>query len=144
MALRNVGIKPPLAVQPGDTVTFAVDRMLEGRRGSILIMENDRVVGIFTERDVLSRVIGPRLDPEQTLLADVMTKEVKTMHESAELEEALVFMVRHHFRHLPVVDDLSKPIGMLSIRSIFGYYVDNQHRILDGLVAYLGADGPGG
>lgn len=144
MSLKNIDMHTLIMGAPTDTVAQAVERMLARRCGALVIMDGDRIVGIFTERDVLRRVVGAKLDPETTRLADVMTTEVHTMVEDADPEEALVFMVRHDFRHLPVLDCAGRPTAIVSIRRIFKFYADNQRELLDSLVSYMGADGPGG
>lgn len=144
MPLRDLAMCPPLTCPPDETVAGAVDKMLEQRVGAVLVMEGEEIAGIFTERDVLTEVIGPRRNPEEVKLAEVMKRDVLTFAEDGDFDEALRTMVQRHFRHLPLVDGEGRPIGMLSIRRIFGFHVDNLKSVYRSLVAYIGADGPGG
>ena len=144
MSLRKIAMCPPLMCKPADTVAHAVDMMLNRRIGAALVVDGERIVGILTERDVLSRVVGPRLNAEQLTVAQTMTKEVQTFPVDGDFEDAMRLMMRHHFRHLPLVDQNGQPAGMLSIRRILGYHVDSLKGIVASLCAYIGADGPGG
>jgi len=84
--------------------------------GAILIVEDGRLIGIFTERDMLVRVVAPGLDALATRLADVMTRAPQTIDPDTTLGYALLLMHKKGFRHLPVVQE-GKPIGIVSSRS---------------------------
>lgn len=98
------------------TVQDATTTMARSRIGALLVVENDRVAGIFTERDVMNRVVAEERDPKATLVRDVMTANVKTVHVDDAAIDCLETMAEGAFRHLPVVDDGGRPIGMLSQR----------------------------
>ena len=142
--LKKIALTPPPICGPQDTVEQAVEAMLKTRGGAVLVMEGARLVGIFTERDVLSRVVGQRRSPGSTLLSDVMTSPVLTVSEDTKVEKALLRMVEHHFRHLPLVDSHNQPIGLLSIRRIFEHHLHELKSTNSSLLAYMGIDGIGG
>ena len=96
---RNV-----FAVSSTSSVAAAVVEMNRHRVGSVLIIDHGRLVGIFTERDVLRRVVGVGLDPSQALVADVMTTGVITISSTASIEETMVLFTERRCRHLPVMD----------------------------------------
>lgn len=101
------------------TVREAAIKMAEQKVGAMLIHEKDRLTGIFTERDVLNRVVAKKLDPDTTTLAQVMTADPRTISADKPLSHALVMMYEGGYRHVPVVDG-SKVIGMVSARDALG------------------------
>ena len=100
---------------PGMTVAEAARRMKEGKVGAMLVVENDCLVGIFTERDALFRVIAPGRDPSVVTLREVMTREPTTVGLDDTFGYALLLMYENGFRHIPVVDD-ARPVGVVSAR----------------------------
>jgi CBS domain-containing protein len=105
-----------LKASPGTFVATAAKRMAARNVGAILVVEGDRLVGIFTERDVVGRVVAPGLDARATRLGDVMTGDVQTVHPDKPFGYAMVVMHEGGFRHLPVVED-GKLVGIVSSRS---------------------------
>ena len=99
------------------TVLDAVREMNRLHIGSMIVLEEERLVGIFTERDVLQRVVAAGLLPESTRVSEVMTKEVETIAPSATIEETMHAMTERRHRHFPVVDD-GRLIGLVSIGDI--------------------------
>ena len=93
------------SVPPDITVAAAAKEMDRHRVGAILVIEGDRIVGIFTERDVLARVVAAGVDPEATLIGRVMTRDPITVASSTTVEEVMTLFTNKRFRHLPVVDD---------------------------------------
>jgi len=106
-----------LVTVSGDiTAREAAQTMSRSRIGAVLVVENDRVAGIFTERDLMTRVVAEGVDVASTRVADVMTANVKTVRVDDAAIDCLEAMDEGKFRHLPVVDDSGRPIGMLSQR----------------------------
>ena len=101
------------------TVREAAIKMAEQKVGAMLIHDKDRLTGIFTERDVLNRVVAKKLDPDTTTLAQVMTADPRTISADKPLSHALVMMYEGGYRHVPVVDG-SKVIGMVSACDALG------------------------
>jgi CBS domain-containing protein len=116
-SVRNV-MEPRkfLTAAPETFVREAAKRMAARNVGAILIVEDGRLIGIFTERDMLVRVVAPGLDAKATRLADVMTRAPQTIDPDDTLGYALLMMHKKGFRHLPVVQE-GKPIGIVSSRS---------------------------
>lgn len=100
------------------TVCDAVQAMIDARIGCVMVVENDALVGVFSERDVLVRVVGARRDPATTLIASVMTHDPTTIEPSATLQEVIELHRDRHFRHLPVVEN-GRIVGMVSFRDVF-------------------------
>ncbi len=83
--------------------------------GSIIVTNaDDTVAGIVTERDMMIRVLGKKLDPEQTKLSEIMSTEVKVANQNDEIIDWLEVMSNERFRHLPIVDDQGKLVNMVS------------------------------
>jgi CBS domain-containing protein len=102
---------------PGASVREACRVMAEHRCGSVLVVERDRLLGIFTERDAVERVFARGLDPLLTLLAEVMTAEPDTIGPQHSVDEAIRRMDEFGYRHLPVVEQ-DQVLGVVSIRDL--------------------------
>ena len=100
---------------PHTTVAEAAILMKKGKVGAVLVVEDGCLVGIFTERDALFRVIAPGLDPAKTALSDVMTRDPTTVAPDDTFGYALLLMHEKGFRHTPVVEN-GRPVGVLSAR----------------------------
>jgi CBS domain-containing protein len=122
----------------------AVRTMHEEHIGAIAVVDNDRLAGIFSERDLMNRVVLERKDPEQTRVGDVMTSPVITIPRSLTADDALKLMDERQIRHLPVVNIDGRLLGMLSVRSLLHEKVQELTDQLDSLEAYFTADGFGG
>lgn len=101
------------------SVTDAAAAMREARVGAIMVVNGPRLVGIFTERDALYRVLAAGKDPRRTTLADVMTVNPATIEADMPFGQALQMMYERGFRHVPVVDE-GQLIGMVSARDALG------------------------
>lgn len=118
--IREVIEEQAILTAPGNvSVLEATQRMAEQHVGSVMITESGRLVGIFTERDALKRVLAAGLDPTRTRLADVMTRRPQTVTPDVVLGHALHIMFEGGFRHVPVVED-GRPVGMISARDALG------------------------
>jgi CBS domain-containing protein len=104
-----------VSARPGTPVARAAKLMAAKGVGALLVVERGELLGIFTERDALMRVIAPGLDPRTTSLADVMTRAPKTIGPQESFGRALLVMHENNFRHLPVVED-GVPVGIISAR----------------------------
>jgi CBS domain-containing protein len=109
------------------TVAEAVQEMNAHKVGSVLVMNGLRLAGIFTERDVLRRVVGSDIDPKSTPVSKVMTSEVITVSPTATVQQVLDLFTEKRCRHLPVVEDGSV-VGVISIGDV-SRWVANSHRV---------------
>ena len=115
--VRNVmQLEKFLRAAPETLVSKAAELMAAKNVGAIMVVEDDRLIGIFTERDVVFRVVAQGLDARVTRLADVMTRTPHTVDPQKPFGYALLVMHEQGFRHLPVVRD-GKLIGIVSSRS---------------------------
>ncbi len=144
MSLLKIAHVPPPAVEPGSSVLHAVEVMAEEGVGAVAVSEAGELRGIFTERDVMLRVVLKTLRPQDTKVSEVMTSPVETISEETTAEEALNHMLDRHLRHLPIVDANRKLLGMISLRSLLEHMVEDLSHELHSLDQYLLNDGPGG
>ena len=127
------------------TVADSIHKMLDYHVGAVAVVDSDyRVAGIFTERDVLRKMSLSRLDPQTTSIRDLMTTPVEMATRDTGPGEALSIMLERHFRHLPVADENGKLLGLLSIRNLLEWRVEDLSHELDSLHQYMTNDGPGG
>jgi CBS domain-containing protein len=122
--LSDVAKQAPLVVGAKTSLAEAIHRMQEERRGCALVVEADKLAGIFTERDVLMRVTGHALDPERTAVSACMTPDPVTLPADASVAFALHIMVLEGFRHIPVMDEAGKPTAVVSMRDLIEYLSD--------------------
>jgi CBS domain-containing protein len=104
--------------RPDDTLAQAAKKMWDAQTGSLLVLDEDELLGIITERDVLRAVAAGR-DPVEVRVSDVMTKDVVTINPGTSLREAATIMTERWIRHLPVVDR-GRLVGIISQRDLSG------------------------
>jgi CBS domain-containing protein len=97
------------------TVSEAARLMSEARVGAILVLRKEKLVGIFTESDALTRVLAVGRDPLHTKLSQVMTAKPDSMSPDKPFGHALILMYEHGYRHMPVVEN-GRPVGVVSMR----------------------------
>lgn len=115
--VKNVIERAKTVIAPSTTTVRTAARLMESKSaGAVMVVDNKRLVGIFTERDIAFRIVAQGRDPESTLLAEVMTPNPVTMSPNQLFGEALHVMYAHGIRHLPVLDG-GEPIGIVSARS---------------------------
>ncbi|MDG1132725.1 MAG: CBS domain-containing protein [Opitutales bacterium] len=125
MYLRNISISSILNeksssvyyVDASATVAEAVGLMNSEKIGSVMVIKNGQYVGIFTERDVLNRVISAKLNPERTRVEKVMTSDFISVQEKSTLRQTMQIMTNKRVRHLPVFKE-EKLVGMISIGDV--------------------------
>jgi CBS domain-containing protein len=114
------------------TAEQAIRAMLDRHVGAVAVLDaNTRVAGIFTERDVLRRLSLSGHEPAQTPVREVMTTPVEMATLDTTPGQALATMIERHYRHLPIVDDDGRLLGMLSIRNVLQARIDALTRQLD-------------
>ena len=133
-----------ITVPRAATVMEAIEIMAAARIGSVLIVDDGRLAGIFSERDVMLRVVLEHRDPRRTRVEEVMTSPVHAISMRMTGDEALKIMVQEHIRHLPIVDDRGQAQAIVSMRSLLQEKVSELHQQLDSLESYITADGIGG
>jgi len=133
-----------VTVSRTSTVADAIQAMAGSKVGSVAVVDGNVLVGIFSERDVMLRVVAEGRDPKFTAVEEVMTSPVQTIQRRTTNDEALRIMVQNHIRHLPVIDEKGEIQAMVSMRSLLEEKVQDLHQQLDSLESYITADGIGG
>lgn len=129
------------SVAPDVTVAEAVAEMNLHRVGSVLVLEGGRLVGIFTERDVLRRIVGPGLDPHQMAVEKVMTANVTTILPETTIDDAMALFTEKRFRHLPVMEHGSLA-GTISIGDVTRWVSDHHRAEAEHLKNYIAGGFP--
>lgn len=142
--LLRLSHRPPVVVGTDSTVLSAVEVMSSNRVGAVGVVSDGKLVGIFTERDLMERVVLQKREPSGTRVGDVMTSPVESVPGDGDPDNALETMVDRHIRHLPITDGAQRMLGMLSVRNLLQDQLEKVRGEADALEAYLSADGPGG
>jgi CBS domain-containing protein len=145
MSLLKLCDSDVAAIRVEASAADAIRLMLDRRVGAVGVVDAEgRVAGIFTERDVLRKLALTGRNPDVTPVRELMTTPVELATLSTRPGEALATMLDRHFRHLPVVDNSGKLLGMLSIRNLLEQRIGDLSQELDSLEQYVTNDGPGG
>ena len=127
-----------IGVSPTATVYEAIEQMVEHDCGSLLVMEGDDIVGIFTDRDYLRKITLQGRTSKTTAVQEVMNSPVVVVEAGAEIDEALAMMTDRHIRHLPVVDG-NQVCGVVSIGDLVKHKTKEQEFRIGYLEDYIGA-----
>ena len=126
------------SIQPNDTVFDALSVLVNKNVGALVVLsENDKVLGIFSERDYARRVILKGRASKETLIREIMTENPFTVSEDDSIQDCMVKMTDKHIRHLPVTDDQQRLVGMISIGDVVKYVIDEQQFIIHNLEDYI-------
>jgi len=119
--VRKLARAQPLTVERSTSVRAVAERMRVLHSGSALVIDAGRLVGIFTERDLLVRVVTEGRDPARTDIAEVMTDAPDALPEDATMAQALRFVAQYHYRHAPLIDAQGAPSSMRSTSALVGF-----------------------
>lgn len=121
---------------PDTQVMDALKMMDEKKIGSLIIVHNDEIKGVFTEQDFIRRVLLKNIDSSKTLVETVMTKNVLTIKPQQTVNESMHLMTDKHIRHLPVIDE-GKLLGVISIGDCVKEVIAEQEEIIGHLEHYI-------
>jgi len=125
------------SIGPQATVLEATRKMNEQKIGALIIMEGSKVAGMFTERDVLRRVVAEERAPSETLVSEVMTSDVICVPPDTDIDEAGEIMLRKKIRHVPVCGAEGQLMGMISIGDLNAYHQTHQEQTIHFLNDYI-------
>jgi CBS domain-containing protein len=117
-------LKPAICVAPGTSLRAAIEQMNRQHVGCVLVEEQARLLGIFTERDVLTKVVAQNVDIDRTRIDAVMTPDPESLSPDDRVSYALNKMSMGGFRRIPLVDENGRPVGVVSMRNVVDYMVD--------------------
>ena len=123
-------------VETGRTVLDTVRYMVERNIGAVPVVKGDDLVGIFSERDLMKRVVGPGLDPAYTAIKDVMTANPKVVSPHEKITDCMRLMRDNNFRHLPVCDG-RKLKGLISLRDLILHDLAKKDGEVEAMRAYI-------
>ncbi len=126
-----------VSIKSGATVLMAAKLMNEHKIGALVVLDQDKLAGIFTERDVLRRIVAEQRDPAATPVSEVMTAQVACCGPDTTIDEARSVMKNRRIRHLPVVDGQMRLEGMVSIGDLNAYHANTQEMTIRFLHEYL-------
>lgn len=145
MSLIHASHNPPVMGPPGMTVTEACRLMERKGVASIGIVDaEERLLGLFEERDLARKLVLNHLDPDKTTIGELMESPCRTISPDRTFSDALNVMLEHGIRHLPIVDDQKHLLGVLSLRTMLHWKIEDLDDALRGVTAYFTADGIGG
>jgi CBS domain-containing protein len=126
-----------ITIAPEATILDAAVLMTERGIGSLLVVEEGRLVGMLTERDFLIRVVAEQRDAQTTCVGDLMERDVVCCRPYTDMEEAKSVMKNRRIRHLPVMNDEEELIGLISIGDLNAYQTDSHERTIYLLQEYI-------
>ena len=132
-----------ISVRSGAMIVEALRQMRDNRVRSVLVVDNDVLVGIVTQGDCAIKVLLPGLDAKQTPVRQVMTADPVTVKPDDRLEGCMTMMATRGFRHLPVLA-AGKVVGVISVGAVVKDIIRNLEHNVDDLMGYIMTDGPGG
>jgi CBS domain-containing protein len=116
-------LKPATCIAPSTSIRETIDKMKSNSVGCVLVEEGHRLVGVFSERDVLNKVAGQALDIDRVKVSELMTPDPECLTPDDGVAYALNKMNVGGFRHIPLVDETGKPVGVVAMRNIVDYIV---------------------
>lgn len=122
-----------VSVTSPSVVADAVRTMNDAKIGAVVVVDDQRLVGILTERDVLVRVVGESRDPKTTRVSEVMTSGPTTVDPTTSIGKAMHLMSEHRYRHLPVVDN-GKVCGLISMGDVTQWVIRSQQEQVDSAI----------
>ena len=123
-------------ITPDTSVYHALELMVEKNVSALLVMENDALAGIFTERDYARKVALKGKSSKDTLIGDIMTRDLITVKSESSIDECMELMTGKYIRHLPVVDD-GKLAGIISIGDVVRSIIQEQKSIIGHMEQYI-------
>jgi CBS domain-containing protein len=134
--LNNKKHKEIISIAPHRPVFDALVVLAEYKIGALVILEGDKLVGIFSERDYAREIVLKGKSSKTTAISEVMSSNVLTVKPSDTVEQAMSIMSEKHIRHLPVLDG-NKVVGMLSIGDLVKETIEYQQRLIKQLESYI-------
>ena len=113
-----------ISVQDNRPLDEVIDKLQQYSTGCILLENNDKISGIFTERDAMKKILGRRLDLEKEVISKYMTKAPESLHWEDPISFALNKMVSGGYRHVPIIDEKNNPLGVISMQNIIHHLGD--------------------
>jgi CBS domain-containing protein len=124
------------SISPDATVYHALEIMVEKNVGALLVIENEQLSGIFTERDYARKVILKGKSSKDTLIREIMTEHLLTVSPHSTIDDCMRLMTSKYIRHLPVIEN-DKLVGIISIGDLVKYIIEEQKFIIENMEHYI-------
>ncbi|ENU33942.1 MULTISPECIES: CBS domain-containing protein [Acinetobacter] len=134
--IKNKAVQSIFTISPNATVLEAIKIMADKGVGALVVAEDEKVVGIFSERDYTRKIALMERTSESTLVSDIMTSKVISVSLNHTVEECLQLMTDRHLRHLPVLDQ-EKLVGFISIGDLVKAAMEDQRILIEQLQQYI-------
>jgi CBS domain-containing protein len=144
MELIRIAKRPAVCTHSRATIRDVCQLLAKEKVGALAVVDDGRLTGIISERDIVTRVVAPGRDPDRTPVSEVMTRSVTTVTQETSARQALELMHEGRFRHLPLVDQTGHVLGMVSVRNLLRERIGELDQENQGLANFISADGPGG
>ena len=129
--------RPPVVVAPIDTVFHALTLMAQHDIGALLVLDGEKLVGIFSERDYARKIMLHGKSSKETLVREIMSDRVAYVTPAATLDECMALMTERRFRHLPVLSEADEVLGIISIGDLVKETISAQQMIISELERYI-------
>jgi CBS domain-containing protein len=129
--------RPPVVVAPIDTVFHALTLMAQHDIGALLVLDGEKLVGIFSERDYARKIMLHGKNSKETLVREIMSDRVAYVTPATTLDECMALMTERRFRHLPVLSEAGEVLGVISIGDLVKETISNQQMIISELERYI-------
>jgi CBS domain-containing protein len=125
-----------ISVDPTITVLQAAETMIDNHVGAVLVLVDDKLVGIFTERDILTRIVSEGRDPAKTRVAEVMTSSLAVVGADTTVDQAMAIFTEKRCRHLPVMDG-NEILGLVSSGDLTRWVTSKKSDEVEELIRYI-------
>ena len=129
--------RPPVVVAPIDTVFHALTLMAQHDIGALLVLDGEKLVGIFSERDYARKIMLHGKSSKETLVREIMSDRVAYVTPATTLDECMALMTERRFRHLPVLSEAGEVLGIISIGDLVKETISAQQMIISELERYI-------
>ncbi len=129
--------RQPVVVAPIDTVYHALILMAQHDIGALLVLDGEKLVGIFSERDYARKIMLHGKNSKETLVREIMSDRVAYVTPATTLDECMALMTERRFRHLPVLSEAGEVLGVISIGDLVKETISNQQMIISELERYI-------